>query len=87
MSNSESAATDEAASAEAEYELPHCRCGTTRDDKHSVVESEYTLLGSLYMIWGGTTTPTKVKFRCILCGEFFDSSTAPSVCKEYSYRG
>jgi hypothetical protein len=70
-------------SPEPEYALPHCACGTNRDDKHSVSEAEYSIFGALYLIWGGTATPTKVKFRCILCQSYFEESTSPSVCRTY----
>jgi hypothetical protein len=85
------ATNDEAAGGSAEPERahvsPHCKCGTTRDSKYCVPEREYSLLGTLYMIWGGTSTPTKIKFRCILCQREFDETTAPSVCFEFRNQG
>ncbi len=57
-----------------------CSCGTTRDDKYAVTETEHTILGNLYTIWGGTSIPIRVNFRCIKCDELFDSSTNRAVC-------
>ncbi len=64
--------------------LPHCKCGTDRRSKFSVVDREYTFLGTLYLLWGGTAIPTKVSFRCVKCGAMFDSSTSPRICREYT---
>jgi len=72
--------------AEPKEDLPHCKCGTTRDSKFAVVEHSYSFLGMLYMIWGGTATPTMIKFRCIKCQRYFDESTALSVRMAYRNR-
>jgi len=29
-------------------------------------------MGTLYLLWGGTAVPTRVRFRCLQCGEIFD---------------
>jgi hypothetical protein len=71
-------------SADEEEDLPHCKCGTNRLSKFSVVNRDYTFLGQLYLIWGGTSVPAKVSFRCVKCGAMFDSSTAPSVCRQHT---
>ncbi|CAN5627491.1 hypothetical protein BH09MYX1_BH09MYX1_37470 [soil metagenome] len=56
-----------------------CRCGTTRDGKYAVPETEHSLLGNLYAAWGGTSIPTRVSFRCVKCGKVFDTSTEAKV--------
>jgi len=63
--------------------LRTCRCGTTRDHGAASPEREYTLGGSLYLLWGGTSVPSRVRFRCIHCGEVFDECTARSACMKY----
>ena len=47
---------------DAEEALPSCRCGTNRESKYSVVHREYSFLGTLYLLWGGTSIPSKVSF-------------------------
>lgn len=60
-----------------------CACGTTRNDKFAVAETEHTILGNLYTIWGGTSIPIRVNFRCIKCDTLFDSSTNKKVCWDH----
>jgi hypothetical protein len=67
MTMSESTTSDEA--------LPTCRCGTDRTRREATPERDYSILGVLYVLWGGTSIPSKVSFRCVLCGEVFDSRT------------
>ena len=83
---SESVTTEGNAEAEVEEveELPKCKkCGTTREDKYSSCEREYSFLGSLYLIWGGTSVPTKLKFRCLQCGHVFEESQALWLRRQY----
>jgi hypothetical protein len=56
-------------------DLPTCRCGTNRTRRAATPEREYTLAGAFYALWGGTPVPTRVSFRCVCCGEVFDSRT------------
>jgi hypothetical protein len=63
--------------------LPQCKCGTDRDSKYSYTEREYSFFGTLYLLWGGTSVPTKVIFKCVKCGDVFDSSTSPRICRKY----
>ena len=62
--------------------MPCCRCGTDRRSKYSVVDREYSFLGMLYLLWGGTSVPVKVAFRCVKCGKWFDSSSRPAICRQ-----
>jgi DNA-directed RNA polymerase subunit RPC12/RpoP len=62
---------------------PQCKCGTDRLSKYSVVDREYSFVRTLYLLWGGTSVPTKVSFRCVKCGDMFESSTRPAVCREH----
>jgi hypothetical protein len=64
-------------------ELPTCPCGTDRDSKFSVCEREYGALAILYLVWGGTSVPRKVTWRCVKCGKVFDASTREAVCRQY----
>jgi hypothetical protein len=64
-------------------ELSQCKCGTDRTSKFSVVERQYGFLGILYLVWGGTSIPTKVTFRCVKCGSIFDSTTRAVECRQY----
>jgi hypothetical protein len=64
-------------------ELPRCKCGTDRTSKFSVIERQYGFFGILYLVWGGTSIPTKVTFRCVKCGSIFDSTTREVECRRY----
>jgi hypothetical protein len=52
--------------------LPTCKCGTDRTCREATPEREYTLMGILYSLWGGTSIPSRVDFRCVYCGVVFD---------------
>jgi hypothetical protein len=54
---------------------PSCACGTTRSSRVAIPERDYSTLGAIYLLWGGTARPTRVTFRCALCGEVFDACT------------
>jgi hypothetical protein len=66
-----------------EETLPHCKCGTDRRSKFSVAHRNYTFLGLLYLLWGGTSVPSKVSFRCVKCGSLFETTTVRRVCREH----
>lgn len=54
-------------------DLPTCRCGTDRTQREATPERDYSLAGACYILWGGTAIPIRVDFRCVKCGEVFDS--------------
>ncbi len=58
-----------------EDRLPTCKCGTDRTREEAIAERDYTLFGALYVMWGGTPVPSVVRFRCVKCGEIFQSCT------------
>lgn len=64
-------------------ELPTCRCGTNSDSRFCVADREYSFVRLLYLLWGGTSIPTKISFRCVKCGEVFETTTNPTVCRRY----
>jgi len=53
-------------------DLPTCACGTDRTCREATPEREYGLGGALYALWGGTSVPSSVSFRCVHCGVVFD---------------
>jgi hypothetical protein len=53
--------------------LPTCSCGTDRTSRAATPEREYTLGGTLYALWGGTSVPSRINFRCVHCGVVFDA--------------
>ncbi len=69
---------------EEEEKLPQCKCGTDRRSKYSVVNRDYTFLGLLYLLWGGTSIPTRVTFRCVKCGDLIESTRSPPICREHT---
>jgi hypothetical protein len=52
--------------------LPTCKCGTDRTCRAATPEREYTFLGILYTLWGGSSVPSLVAFRCVHCHVVFD---------------
>jgi hypothetical protein len=62
---------------------PRCRCGTDRTSRTASPEREYSLAGAAYLLWGGTSVPTRVNFRCIFCGIVFDHCTDREGCRKY----
>jgi hypothetical protein len=56
-----------------ESALPTCKCGTDRTCREATPERDYTLGGILYALWGGTSVPSRVNFRCVRCGVVFDA--------------
>jgi hypothetical protein len=63
--------------------LPTCKCGTNAESKFCVKDREYSFVRLLYLLWGGTSVPSKISFRCVKCGETFEVSTDPAVCRQY----
>jgi hypothetical protein len=55
--------------------MPTCKCGTDRSCRAATPEREYTFLGTLYALWGGTSVPSRVQFRCVHCREVFDGGS------------
>jgi hypothetical protein len=64
-------------------EAPRCKCGTDKGSKYAIVDRQYTFFGILYLLWGGTSVPSRVTFRCVKCGDAFDVSTLASVCRQH----
>jgi hypothetical protein len=60
-----------------------CRCGTDRTNRAASPEREYSLAGACYLLWGGTSVPTRVRFRCIFCGNVFDECTDRATLRRY----
>ena len=56
-----------------ESALPTCKCGTNRTHRAATPERQYTFMGTLYALWGGTSVPSIVEFRCVHCGVIFDA--------------
>ena len=63
--------------------LPTCPCGTDRTCRTATPERIYTLLGAVYALWGGTSIPSQVHFRCVLCGTVFDTRSDLSTRRAY----
>ena len=63
--------------------LPTCPCGTDRTCRTATPERIYTLFGAVYALWGGTSIPSQVHFRCVLCGTVFDMRSDLSTRRAY----
>jgi hypothetical protein len=63
--------------------LPTCKCGTDRTRREATPERDYTFLGTLYALWGGTAIPSRVSFRCVHCGVEFDACSDVATRRAY----
>jgi hypothetical protein len=73
MATPESNLSSTDASASADW--PTCTCGTDRTMRAATPEREYSFLGTMYALWGGTAIPIRVNFRCVHCGVVFDGDS------------
>lgn len=60
-----------------------CRCGHDRDHYMVTVDKEYSAGGWFTVLFGISTVPSKVKFRCTLCGDVLDEITDPAELKRH----
>lgn len=72
---------DEKAPADAAAALPTCRCGHDRDHFMVSPVPQYTGLDWVWVIFGITTIPYEVQFRCRRCGQVFDRTRDPRLMK------
>jgi hypothetical protein len=63
--------------------LPTCRCGTDRTSRAATPERDYSLRGALYAMWGGTSVPSKISFRCVHCGVVFEARSDMATRRAY----
>jgi hypothetical protein len=66
-----------------ESALPTCNCGTNRTHRAATPERQYTFMGTLYALWGGTSVPSLVEFRCVHCGVVFDACSDTATRRAY----
>jgi hypothetical protein len=66
-----------------ESALPSCKCGTNRTHRAATPERQYTFMGTLYALWGGTSVPSLVEFRCVHCGVIFDACSDVATRRAY----
>jgi hypothetical protein len=66
-----------------ESALPTCKCGTNRTHRAATPERQYTFMGTLYALWGGTSVPSLVEFRCVHCGVVFDACSDAATRRAY----
>jgi hypothetical protein len=66
-----------------ENALPTCKCGTNRTHRAATPERQYTFMGTLYALWGGTSVPSLVEFRCVHCGVVFDACSDVATRRAY----
>jgi hypothetical protein len=60
-----------------------CRCGHDRDHYMVTVDKEYSAGGWFTVLFGISTVPSKVKFRCTLCGDVLEELTDPAALKKH----
>ena len=62
---------------------PTCSCG--HDRYHHAVRADLTYGGGgwLALFNGMSSTPKRIAFSCPVCGETFETTSAPPVLKQY----
>ncbi|MCB1177419.1 MAG: hypothetical protein KDK36_07565 [Leptospiraceae bacterium] len=61
-----------------------CKCGTDKTSPDAEPIVKYTVMGMLKLIWGITTIPKSVEYRCRKCGRVFDSLSTHEL-QNYKY--
>ncbi len=64
--------------------LPQCPCGHDRNHHMVSGQGTYTWSGWFWVLFGVTTKPTRVSFRCRRCNTHFDESTDQYVLERFS---
>lgn len=62
---------------------PTCSCGHDRFHWMVSPEPQYTGLDWVWVIFGITTIPREVRFRCRTCGETFDRTSDDTEMRRY----
>lgn len=57
------------------------RCACGHDSTHHMVSREgvYTLIGKFWVMFGVTTEPIAIRYRCRVCGQYLGETTSKEV--------
>lgn len=61
-----------------------CRCGHGKHHHMVSGQGEYTATGWFWVLFGVTTKPIKVKFKCRVCNQIFHESNDPEVLQQHT---
>jgi hypothetical protein len=64
--------------------MKSCKCGTDRRSPDAEPIVKYSAMGMFKLLWGITTIPQSVDFKCKKCQRVFDS-LSPTELKDYKY--
>lgn len=65
-------------------ERPRCSCGHDRNHHMVSPDPVYTLTGSFWVaVFGVSTKPIRIKFRCRRCNETFEESEEPALLDSF----
>lgn len=56
---------------------PRCKCGHDRTHYMVTPDGKYSGMGWFWVLFGVTTRPVRIEYRCRRCGEVFDETTDP----------
>jgi len=60
-----------------------CSCGYDRDHYMVSPEPQYNALDWIWVVFGITTIPFEVRFRCRTCGQTFDHTRDATLMRRY----
>jgi len=60
-----------------------CGCNYTIESPEVVAEPQYTLMGTLTLIWGVTARPKAIHYRCAKCGKNIHTARDDKTIREH----
>lgn len=60
---------------------PKCKCGFGIEHHMVSKEGVYTLVGKFWVMFGVTTEPIAIKYRCRKCNEIFHQTNDKNILK------
>jgi hypothetical protein len=62
-----------------------CRCGNTKNDPRVTPSYDYGFIGILALMFGVTPKPTRVDFKCGVCGETVETVKDKAELERFRY--
>lgn len=65
-------------------EAPRCACGHDRTHFMVSPEGKYTAFGWFWLLFGVTTRPVRIFYRCRVCNQVFDETEDPATLDQHA---